>query len=75
MFLGPRGPLGLPSSVRLSARGAKNLDQLYSSIAHQRTTANLADIVWCMSGGVWLLLICCCCECADAADALMLLMC
>ena len=46
MFLGPRGPLGLPSSVRLSARGAKNLDQLYSSIAHHRTTANLSDIVW-----------------------------
>ena len=33
--------------------GKKNLDQLYSSINHHRTTANLSDIVWCMSGGVW----------------------
>ena len=34
-FLGPRGPLGIPLSVRPSVRpsvGAKNLDQLYSSI-------------------------------------------
>ena len=31
----------------------KNLDQLNSSINHHRTTANLSDIVWCMSGGVW----------------------
>ena len=38
----PRGP------VR-----AKNLDQLYSYINHHRTTVNLSDIVWCMSGGVW----------------------
>ena len=30
----------------------KNLDQLYSSINHHRTTANLSDIVCCMSGGV-----------------------
>ena len=55
-FLGPRGPLGLPSLVRPFARspvGAKNLDQLYSSINHHRTTANQSDIVWCMSGGVW----------------------
>ena len=28
----------------------KNLDQLYSSINHHRTTANLSHIVWCMSG-------------------------
>ena len=33
--------------------GKKNLDQLYSSINQQRTTANLSDIVWCVSGGVW----------------------
>ena len=52
MFLGPRGPLGLPSLVSPFV-GAKNLDQLYSSINHHRTTANLSDIVWCMSGGVW----------------------
>ena len=42
--------------VRPSVRpfvGAKNLDQLYSSINQQRTTANLSDIVWCVSGGVW----------------------
>ena len=42
--------------VRPSVRpfvGEKNLDQLYSSINHHRTTANLSDIVWCMSGGVW----------------------
>ena len=39
-------------SVRPSVR-KKNLDQLYSSINHHRTTANLSDIVWCMSGGVW----------------------
>ena len=48
-FLGPRGPLGLPSLVRPSVRppvGAKNLDQLYSSINQQWTTANLSDIVW-----------------------------
>ena len=51
-FLGPRGPLGLPSLVS-SPVGAKNLDQLYSSINHHRTTANQSDIVWCMSGGVW----------------------
>ena len=57
-FLGPRGPLGLPSFV-CSSVGAKNLDQLYSSINHHRTTANLSDIVLCMSG---------------AAEALMLLM-
>ena len=31
---------------------AKNLDQLYSYINHHRTTTNLSDIVWCMSGGV-----------------------
>ena len=52
VFSGPRGPLGTPSSVRPSVR-KKNLDQLYSSINHHRTTANLSDIVWCMSGGVW----------------------
>ena len=51
-FLGPRGPLGLPSLVRPPV-GAKNLDQLYSSINQQRITANLSDIVSCMSGGVW----------------------
>ena len=51
-FLGPRGPLGTPSFAR-SPVGKKNLDQLYSSINQQRTTANLSDIVWCMSGGVW----------------------
>ena len=51
-FLGPRGPLGLPSFARSPVR-KKNLDQLYSSIIHHRTTANLSDIVWCMSGGVW----------------------
>ena len=51
-FLGPRGPLGLPSLVSPFV-GAKNLDQLYSSISHYRTTANLSDIVWCVSGGVW----------------------
>ena len=33
--------------------GAKNLDQLYSSLNHHRTTANQSDIVWCMSGSVW----------------------
>ena len=33
----------------------KNLDQLYSSINHHRTTANLSDNVWCMSGGVWIM--------------------
>ena len=33
--------------------GKKNLDQLYSSINQQRTTANLSDVVWCVSGGVW----------------------
>ena len=47
-FLGPRGPLGTPSSAR-----KKYLNQLFSSINHHRTTANLSDIVWCMSGGVW----------------------
>ena len=52
IFLGPRGPLGSPSFVRPPV-GAKNLDQLYSSINHHRTTANQSDIVWCMSGGVW----------------------
>ena len=31
----------------------ENLDQLYSCINHHRTTTNLSDIVWCMSGGVW----------------------
>ena len=31
---------------------AKNLDQLYSSLNHHRTTTNLSDIVWCMSDGV-----------------------
>ena len=31
----------------------KRLDQLYSSINNHRTTANLSDIVWIMSGGVW----------------------
>lgn len=31
---------------------AGNLDQLYSSLNHHRTTTNLSDIVWCMSGGV-----------------------
>ena len=51
-FLGPRGPLELPSFVRPPVR-KKNLDQLYSSINHHRTTANLSDIVWIMSGGVW----------------------
>ena len=51
-FLGPRGPFGTPSFVRSSV-GKKNLDQLYCSINHHRTTANLSDIVWCMSGGVW----------------------
>ena len=55
-FLGLRGPLGTPLSVRPFVRppvGKKNLDQLYSSVNHHRTTANLSDIVWCMSGGVW----------------------
>ena len=52
LFSGPRGPLGTPLSVRPSV-GKKNLDQLYSSINHHRTTANLSDIVWCMSGSVW----------------------
>ena len=51
-FLGPRGPFGLPSLVRPFVR-KKNLDQLYSSINHHWTTANLSDIVWCVSGGVW----------------------
>ena len=32
--------------------GTKKLDHLYSSINHHRATANLSDIVWCMSGGV-----------------------
>ena len=40
------------SSIR-SPVGKKNLDQLYTSINHHRTTANLSDIVWCVSGGVW----------------------
>ena len=44
--------IGTPSFPRPSV-GAKNLDQLYSSINHHRTTANLSDIVWCMSGSVW----------------------
>ena len=56
-FLGPRGPLGTPSFVHPSV-GAKNLDQLYSSINQQRTTANLSDFFWCVvvSGGVWSML-------------------
>ena len=56
VFLGPRGPLGLPSFVRLSTRPSvrkKNLDQLYSSINHHRTTANLSDIVWWCLDYVW----------------------
>ena len=70
-FLGPRGPLGLPSLVRSSVRPSvrkKNLDQLYSSINHHRTTANLSDIVWCMSGGVWWCLdhVWCCLVVSDA---------
>ena len=52
IFLGPRGPLGTPLFARPPV-GKKNLDQLYSSINQQRTTANLSDIVWCVSGGVW----------------------
>ena len=44
--------LGTPLFIRPFV-GAKNLDQLYSSMNHHRTTANLSDIVWCMSGGVW----------------------
>ena len=55
-FLGPRGALGTPSSARPSvcpSMGKKNLHQLNSSINHHRTTANLSDIVWCMSGSVW----------------------
>ena len=51
IFLGPRGPLGTPSSVRPFV-GAKNLDQLYSSLNQQRTTANLSDIIGYVSGGV-----------------------
>ena len=59
-FLGPRGPLVPPLIpvdpwTRGWTRGwtrAKNLDQLYSYINHHRTTTNLSDIVWCMSGGV-----------------------
>ena len=70
-FLGPRGPLGLPSSVRPSDRPPvckKNLDQLYSSINHHRTTANLSDIVWCISGNVWWCLeyVWCCLVASDA---------
>ena len=58
---------------------AKNLDQLYSYINHHRTTTNLSDIVWCMSGGAdaadaLLLLMRWCCWCTAAADALLLLM-
>ena len=33
--------------------GKKNLDQLYSSINRQRTTANLSDIVWWCLEHVW----------------------
>ena len=33
--------------------GAKNQNQLYNSINHHRTTTNLWDIVWFLSGGVW----------------------
>ena len=60
LFLGPRGPLGTPSLVSLPV-GAKNMDQLYSSINHHKTTANLSlsgaclvvfGGVLCMSGGV-----------------------
>ena len=49
LLLGPREHLVTPLSV-VAVR--KNLDQLYSSINHHRTTTNLSDIVWCMSGGV-----------------------
>ena len=48
-FLGPRGPLGTPSSVRPSM-GKKNLDQLYSSINHARLV--VSGGVSSMSGGV-----------------------
>ena len=51
-FLGPRGPLVPPLWLAGWTR-AENLDQLYSYINHHRTTTNLSDIVWCMSGGVW----------------------
>ena len=55
-FLGPRGPL-VPPLIPVAGwlagwTRAKNLDQLYSYINHHRTTTNLSDIVWCMSGGV-----------------------
>ena len=43
--------LPFPPSVCPSV-GKNNMNQLYSSINH-RTTVNLSDIVWCMSGGVW----------------------
>ena len=61
----------LHSFVRLSVHpsvGEKNLDQLYSSINQHRTTANLTDIVWCISGGVWSMSggVWCCLVLADA---------
>ena len=58
MFLGPRGPLGLPSSVRLSARGAKNLDQLYSSSKDhcQPSRHCLVHVWWCLVAANLLLL-------------------
>ena len=56
---GPRGPLGLPSSVRSPVRSPvckKNLDQLYSSINHQTLSGAWLVVsggVWIMYGGVW----------------------
>ena len=39
--------------VSPSVRPQKISGSSVSSINHHRTTANLSDIVWCMSGGVW----------------------
>ena len=55
-FLGLREPLVTPLSTHIWTL-AKNLDQLYSSINHHRTTINLSDIVWCMSGVWWYLVV------------------
>ena len=87
-FLGPREPLGTPSFVRPFVRplkGNKNLDQLYSSINHHRTTANPSDQIFSEShhplihdDALMQLMRWCTilqmCWCTHLADALILLM-